>query len=137
MLVGEGVISTYRDPRVWQRSMDLVIAIYRLSASFPREERFGLTSQVRRAASSIPANIAEGYGRGSKPAYANFVRIARGSSMEVETHLLIAVRLGFADSDAVTSLIDEVEQIGRMLTRLIIKLTPQTVPSPQSPVPSP
>ncbi|MFV9505811.1 MAG: four helix bundle protein [Oscillochloridaceae bacterium umkhey_bin13] len=86
-------IQSYRDLLVWQKSMDLVTEIYQLTRQFPHEELFGLTSQTRRAAVSIPANIAEGYGRIHRKEYLHHLSIARGSLMEVETHLQIAVRL--------------------------------------------
>ena len=94
-------IQTYRDLTVWQKSMDLVAEIYRLTKLFPQEELFGLTSQIRRAAVSVPANIAEGYGRIHRKEYLHHLSIARGSLMEVETHLQIAVRLTFLERDQV------------------------------------
>jgi len=90
----------YQDLQVWQRAMTLAEGVYRLTKSFPREELFGLTSQVRRSAASVPANIAEGYGRGTKPAYISFVRIAQGSLKETETHLLLAERVGLRTAGA-------------------------------------
>ncbi|MFY7853311.1 MAG: four helix bundle protein, partial [Brevundimonas sp.] len=84
--MGESVRS-YRDLEVWKRAMDLAVATYELTREFPREEQFGLTSQARRAATSIAANIAEGYGRATRPAYVSFLRIAQGSLKELETHL--------------------------------------------------
>ncbi len=86
-------IDGYKDLIAWQKGMDLVEAVYRLSAGFPREERFGLTSQIRRAAVSVPSNIAEGYSRPNRADYVRFLDIARGSANEVETQLLIAIRL--------------------------------------------
>lgn len=83
-------IGGYRDLVVWQRAIQIAEQTYLLSRSFPREEQFGLTAQARRAAASIAANIAEGYGRGTRPAYASFVRIAQGSLKELETHLILA-----------------------------------------------
>src|SRR5215207_5514750 len=98
-------IQSYRDLRVWQDAMGLAEACYRLTASFPRDELFGLTSQVRRAATSIPANIAEGYGRNSKGAYTQFLKIAQGSLKELETHLLLAERLNLASTEATEPLL--------------------------------
>lgn len=86
-------IRSYRDLRVWQVGLDIAEACYRLTRAFPREEMFSLTAQIRRASSSIPANIAEGYGRGSRNEYAHFLRIAQGSLKEVETHLLLSSTL--------------------------------------------
>jgi four helix bundle protein len=89
-------IESYRDLRVWREAMDLAETCYRLTAGFPREEMFGITAQIRRAAVSIPANIAEGYGRDSKGSYGQFLRVAQGSLKELETHLLLSQRLGLA-----------------------------------------
>lgn len=89
------MISNYKDLEVWQLSMDFTEAIYRLVQAFPKEERYGLSDQLRRAVVAIPSNIAEGNGRGSKKDYAHFLCIARGSLNEVNTQLEIAERLGF------------------------------------------
>ena len=112
-------LKTYRELEVWQRSMDLVEAVYRLTNEFPAEEKFGLTSQLRRAAVSIPANIAEGYGRVHRGDYLRHLSIAKGSLMEVETHLIIAVRLKFASREKVAESWRLSQQVGKMLTRLI------------------
>jgi four helix bundle protein len=115
-------INSYRDLKVWQRAMDLAQSIYELTRSYPGEERFGLTAQTRRASTSVPANIAEGYGRSSKGAYLNFLRIAQGSLRETETHLLLAVRVGLAtEADAADSL-RQADELGRMLRSLIVRL---------------
>ena len=115
----------YRDLRVWQRSMDLAVGVYRLTSGFPPEEGFGLTSQSRRAAVSIPANIAEGYGRGTRPSYASFVRIAQGSLKELETHLFLAQRVGLCTDREIEGLLSEADEIGRMLRSLPGKLSPK------------
>ena len=94
-------IGGFRDLIVWQRAMDVTESVYRLTSDYPRDEQFGLTSQTRRAATSIAANIAEGHGRGTRAAYANFLRIARGSLRELETHLLLASRLGIGDGNRI------------------------------------
>lgn|SRR5690606_29301505 len=112
-------IETYRDLRVWREAMDLAEACYRLTATFPRDELYGLSSQIRRAGVSIPANIAEGYGRNSKGAYLQFLRIAQGSLKELETHALLAERLGLAPADATTPLLASCDSLGRMLWSLI------------------
>ncbi|MEZ5337028.1 MAG: four helix bundle protein [bacterium] len=115
-------ISTYQDLTVWQRSIDLIEAIYALTDAFPREERFGLTSQCRRAAVSIAANIAEGYGRSSRRDYAHFIGIAFGSARELETLLVVAIRIRLTtDDDCIASrkLLDE---CCRMLNVLYRKL---------------
>ena len=118
------VIGGYRDLVVWQKAMSITEQVYRLTRSFPREEQFGLTSQTRRAAVSIPANIAEGYGRGTRPAYASFVRIAQGSLKELETHLLIGERVGFISTDDIQPLLADADELGRMLRSLLNKLRP-------------
>jgi len=81
--------------QVWQRSVDLALECYKLSGELPREEKFALTSQIRRAATSVPSNIAEGYGRWNARDFARFLAIASGSLRELETHLIIANRLGY------------------------------------------
>ena len=86
---------TIRDLKIWQKSMDLTVESYRASASFPSDEKFGLISQIRRAATSVPANIAEGFGRWNSREFSRFLAIASGSLRELETHLQIAQRLGY------------------------------------------
>ncbi len=115
-------IKSHRDLIVWQRSMDLVEVVYTTTRTFPRDEMFGLTSQMRRAASSVPANIAEGYGRGTRAAYVSFLRIARGSLKELETHIEIASRVGFASNEDSTSLLDRCDELSRLLHGLISKV---------------
>jgi four helix bundle protein len=94
-------IRSFRDLRVWQGSMDLVEMIYRLSADFPRHETYGLTSQIRRAAISIPSNIAEGHSRKHTKEYLKFLSIAQGSLAELQTQIEIASRLGYVTESAV------------------------------------
>jgi four helix bundle protein len=98
-----GTINSYRDLRVWQDSMALAEACYRLTRGFPKDEMFGLTSQIRRSATSIPANIAEGHGRENTRSFIQFLRIAQGSVKELETHLLIAQRTGISPSGCQSS----------------------------------
>ncbi len=105
----------YSDLVVWQKAMDLVTSIYKVTAAFPNDERFGLTSQIRRAAVSVPSNIAERHGRKATGAYLNHISIALGSVMELETQLQIALRLNFVDADTCTLLLSQSEEIGRML----------------------
>ena len=99
--------------------MDMVDAVYESSASFPKSEAFGLTSQVRRAAVSVPSNIAEGWGRHQTGEYIKFLRYARGSLYEVETQLRIATRRGFVSDDAIRPILDQTASISRMLNRLM------------------
>ena len=101
----------------------MVDEVYRVSTLFPPDERFGLVSQVRRAAVSVPSNVAEGYGRGSKADYVRFLRSARGSLYEVETQMLIAVRQGFVAQHTVTVVQELLEECGRILAGLIRSLT--------------
>ena len=116
--MGEGVRS-YRDLRVWQKGMDLAAEVYRLSRSWPKEELYGLTSQVRRSAASVPANIAEGYGRQSPASYGQFLKIARGSLKELETHLVLAERVGLSAQGSCRDALDQADDLGRMLGGLI------------------
>lgn len=112
------MVEGFRDLRVWQVGMDLVTECYRVTRRFPSGERFGLTSQLQRAAVSVPANIAEGHGRGTTPAFLNFLWIANGSLTELETHLLIAQRLGYVTEDDLAQAFDLSRQVGRMLIGL-------------------
>jgi len=118
-------IRGYRDLLVWQRAMLIAERTYLLSRSFPRDEKFGLTSQARRAAASVAANIAEGYGRGTRPSYASFVRIAQGSLKELETHLILAERVGVAKAGSTDALLADADELGRMLRSLLNKLSPK------------
>lgn len=120
-----GQIRGYRDLQVWQRAISIAEQTYRLSRTFPKEEQFGLTSQARRAAVSVAANIAEGYGRGSQPSYASFVRIAQGSLKELETHLIIAERVGVANGSSTEQILADADELGRMLRALLTKLSPK------------
>lgn len=114
----------HRDLLVWQKAMSLVTTCYRLTDAFPDRERYGLSSQLQRAAVSVAANIAEGNGRRSRPAYLNHLSISHGSLAELETHILIGVNLGYsqeADSEQALELLEEVR---RMLAGLIRSLQP-------------
>jgi four helix bundle protein len=107
---------------VWQRAIELSVGIYKLTAEFPKEELYGLTSQLRRAAVSIASNIAEGYGRGSKGEFRQFIGVARGSVLELQTQLVIATELNFGEAvhrQAVDAL---AEETGKMLWALQKKL---------------
>ena len=114
----------FRDLMVWQRSMDLVERIYEISAAFPRDERFGLTAQIRRAAVSVPSNIGEGSRRKRRKAFLNHLDIALGSQAEVEVRLEIAQRLRFVKMADYKQTQIAVEEIGRMLNGLIVSLQP-------------
>ena len=114
----------FRDLKVWQRSMDLVERIYKVSATFPKDERFGLISQIRRAAVSVPSNIGEGSRRKKRKAFLNHLDIALGSQAEVEVQLEISQRLQFLKIADYKQTQVAVEEIGRMLNGLIISLEP-------------
>ena len=107
---------------MWQRSMGLAEACYRLTTTFPREEMYGMTSQIRRAAASVPANIAEGQGREQTGVFIQFLRTAQGSLKELETHVLLAGRVGLLEENRAEPLLGECEEIGRMLRALIRSL---------------
>ena len=108
----------YRELRVWHASLSLVEAVYRLSNQFPKQELFGLTQQLRRAAISIPSNIAEGHSRHSKREFLQFLSIASGSLAEVHTQMLIANRLQYSGISETDALFKDIDNVGRMLTRL-------------------
>ena len=115
-------MQNFRKLDVWQKSHELTLAGYRATVGFPVEERFGLTRQIRRACASIPANIAEGTGRGGDKDFARFCQMAMGSAAEVEYHLLLARDLGMLDSQEHQNLTASVIEIEKMLTALIKKL---------------
>ena len=113
-------IKTFRELLVWQKSMDLVEDVYKTMKTFPTEERYGLCDQIRRAAVSIPSNIAEGFGRDSNADFAHFLTIARGSLFELSTQLEIASRLGYLHPSS--GLYPQVQEIGKMLSSLRTRL---------------
>ena len=113
------MVQSFRDLQVWQRAIQLSVAIYRLTKDFPREEVYGLTSQIRRAAVSVPSNIAEGHGRLGTGEHRQFLGISRGSNFELQTQLEVPRALGFGDS----KLIDEAEdlsfEVGKMISGIL------------------
>lgn len=117
-----GEIKTYRDLIVWQKAMALVAKIYRITKGFPKEESFGLTSQMRRCAVSIPSNIAEGYGRHSTGDYIRFLQITMGSVYELQTQLEIALNLSYISDTVFNENYESFREIERMLSSLIAKL---------------
>ena len=119
--MGEGKeqIRSHRDLIVWQKAVDFVVAIYDLTKGFPKEEIYGLISQIRRAATSIPANIAEGQGRRLKGEYQNFLGNARGSLCELDTHLEVSFRLTFITENQYQTFRGKMDEIGRMLNGLM------------------
>lgn len=112
-------IRSYRDLIVWQKSIDLTVLTYKLTRRFPSEEKYGLTSQMRRAAASIPANIAEGHARRSIGEYLQFLGIARGSLAELETFLTLSERLGLIGSEISDRLWENCAEISKMLAGLV------------------
>lgn len=119
-------IKSYKDLIVWQKSVILVKKVYFLTKTFPKEEIFGLTSQMRRAAVSIPSNIAEGYGRRTRKDYGQFCSIAYGSSLELETQLVIARELNYCTARDLLEIELLVAEVGKMLNSLVHKLNPIT-----------
>ena len=115
-------MESYKELVVWQKTIELVPSIYQLTATFPKAEIYGLSSQIQRSATAIPANIAEGWGRGQTREYMLFLRIARGSLLELETHLIVAQKLGYLKPEKLKKFSDETEEIGRMLNGLIASL---------------
>jgi four helix bundle protein len=120
--MGDFKIQSYRDLRVWQEAVNLVETCYHLTKTFPKEEIYGITSQIRRASVSIPANIAEGYGRKTRGEYIQFLYMAQGSLKELETHLLISERVEIAATDSIHSILNQCESVGRLLLALIRSL---------------
>jgi len=108
-------VQSFRDLLVWQRAIQLSVAVYRLTHDFPREEIYGMTSQMRRSAVSVPSNIAEGHGRLSSGEYRQFLGIARGSNFELQTQIEIARALGFGSS----KLLDEAESLSHEVGKMV------------------
>ena len=107
----------YRDLEVWRLGMDLTVEVYRITRTFPDSEKYGLVSQLQRASSSIPANLAEGYGRNSQKSLAHFLRVASGSLKEVETFLILAHHLEYIDQQTVGVLISRTDELSGKLHR--------------------
>jgi four helix bundle protein len=116
------MLSSHRDLLVWQKAIELTLLVYRLSEEFPKREIYGLAAQIRRAAVSIPSNIAEGYGRGSRREYVQFLCIAQGSLKEMETQTIISEKLTYATSAQAKRVLEAAEVVGKMLGGLIRSL---------------
>jgi len=116
------MLRTYRNLKVWRKSFKLCLNVYRVTSSFPAEERFGLTAQIRRATVSVPSNIAEGYARETTRDYVRHLWIARGSLAEVETQLMLSRELDVADRADLEALLTDVAEVERMLSALIRSL---------------
>jgi len=121
-------IKSYRDLGVWQKSRSLVKRIYLLTKTFPKDEAFGLTSQLRRASISVPSNIAEGKSRRATKDYMRFLDIAYGSVAEIETQLFISCDLGYVAEKKIAQLLEDYGEVGRMLNGLISSLERRTTP---------
>ena len=115
-------IRSYRELKIWQRSMDLTVQTYELTRRFPSEEKYGLSSQMRRAAASAPANIAEGQARRSKKEFLQMLSIARGSLAELETFVTLSERLGLIRRETSNSLLEDCAEINRMMNGLMRSL---------------
>ena len=117
--VSEGVVRSHRDLKVWQIALDMTETLYRTTVDWPKTEQYGLVNQVRRAAVSVPANIAEGAGRRTPGEFMHFIGIARGSLAELETLLIIARRLGYIEEPSFRAITDDLFELGRMTTGLL------------------
>src|SRR5207248_8304728 len=120
-------MKNFRDLKVWTKAHELALSAYRATTSFPSEERFGLTSQIRRCSSSIPANIAESCGRGSDGDFQRFLQVAMGSATELEYHLLLGRDLNYL-TQVMYSQLQNVVEVKRMLAALIVKVGSDSVP---------
>jgi len=116
------MLKSYKDLKVWQKAYQLCITIYKITKHFPQDERYGLTSQIRRAAVSVPSNIAEGYGRKTTPEYIQSLYIAYGSHCELETQIMLSKDLGYIKPDDFRALQKDIEEVERMLKALIKSL---------------
>lgn len=134
--MAQGLIHSYRDLEVWQRAMDLVEMVYHVTDSFPKHEVYGLRAQMRRAAVSIPSNIAEGHGRSGPREYLHHLSIANGSLTELETQVVVSRRLGYLSPEYETKLIARSGEVGRMAAGLIRALK-RRVRNPRPPPPDP
>jgi four helix bundle protein len=115
-------MSRYQDLVAWQKAMNVVERVYLVTDSFPQREIYGLTSQMRRAAVSVPSNIAEGQAHYTNPEFCRFLRLARGSLAELETQLMIAERLRYAEAAEAKCLLSQVDEVSRIISGLISSL---------------
>jgi four helix bundle protein len=107
-------VTSYRDLKIWQRAITLSVECYRITEDMPKSETYGLTSQIRRASVSVAANIAEGYGRDSTGNYVQFLKVSQGSLKELETHFIIASRIGYLEFGKVEGLLESCDELGKM-----------------------
>jgi four helix bundle protein len=127
------LIRSHKDLRVWEASMDMAVAVYRATDTFPKQEMFGLVSQMRRSASSVPANIAEGFSRQHKTEFVQFLHISKGSLSELQTHIDLSQRLGFLAPSAAASLEEKTDAVGKMLYGLLSTVKKATTTSAKRP----
>lgn len=111
-------VQSYQELKVWQKAMDLAVSCYQVTKAFPKDELYGLTSQIRRAATSVPANIAEGQGRHGTKEFLHFLSVARGSIKELETHVILSQRVGLLQCEELQSVLAQTEEISRMMAGL-------------------
>jgi len=116
-------MNNYKELKVWQKSMDLVELVYKLTSSFPKEEKYGIISQIQRSAISIPSNIAEGAGRNSNKEFRQFLSIANGSSNELSTQLHLSIRIGYANENDLIKIFELLIEIQKMNFTLIKKFS--------------
>jgi four helix bundle protein len=126
-------METHKDLRVWQQSIEMVTSIYKMTMTFPKDEVFGLVSQMRRAAVSVPSNIAEGYARGSDGEKLHFLRISSGSMSEIETQLMLSLNLGYIGQDAYDILSEQITSVWKQLNSLISSVKNRLSPQDQLP----
>jgi four helix bundle protein len=115
-------MNDFRELIIWQKAMDMIVDIYKISAKFPSEERYGLTSQIRRAVISVPSNIAEGFGRKTTSDFIHFLHISRGSLYEFQTQLEVSLRLSFISKNEADELLVKAKEIEKMINSLILSL---------------
>jgi four helix bundle protein len=116
------MLKNFKELKVWQKAYKLCLDVYHITKDFPAEEKFGLTSQIRRAAVSIPSNISEGYGRRTTPDYIRSLYIAYGSNCELETQALLSSDLAYIDKEVKNTLLEKISEVERMLKALIKSL---------------
>ncbi|MDR0874074.1 MAG: four helix bundle protein [Prevotellaceae bacterium] len=120
------MIKDFKDLIVWQKAMDAVLLVYKLVKKLPKEEMYALSDQMRRAAVSIPSNIAEGQARNSGKEFDQFLAIAKGSKAELETQLLLCVKIGYLNNDDISEITDLLQEIGKIINTIQQKLTTKT-----------
>ena len=121
-----GKVTSYKDLKIWQKGMSIAYDVYQLTQSFPDKEVFGLTSQIRRSASSIPANIAEGYGRQSTKSFRYFIKISRGSLYELASHLELSAKLNYIDSAELNKkVLCDIDEQAKILNSFLKSLEPK------------